>query len=493
MGRAINFKIRLLLLIIILAISWFLFTYKLEEVPPGINGDEAIIGLNAAEIAKTGYDLEGRFLPLFTKAVGSTDWKQPITLYSTSLMFKIFGVSYFNLRVVSVVFVLTSIFITFILIEELINIKIAILGSLILITTPILVIQSHLALENIAPLPFILFWLLMLIKYTKQKRLVFLFLGGFSLGFSIFSYLGMRLVTPVLAIISCIYIFYLNRDLFKIKWFIIGLLPILILLLISKIYYPGAILGSYRPYIIENYQNFFLPYLSSFDPSFLYIFGDSTPYHSTGRGGMFLLASLPIFVLGIINILKKKNKFYNLVLISFFLAPLFFGIGSTPHRASRLLALLPLYTIISTIGFLLIFELRKKITKWIFLVLILFLIIINFSDFTQDFWYQYPQRVRLDFEKPVQNLYKELSKTSKINNLKPLIQHNISNQNFDFFGKVYFPQGLQKWSQSETIPQRSIILIDLPGISSKNKDKLNIVRWGESDYYFLINKEDHEI
>ena len=95
-----NFKIIIPLLIILL-FFWFLLTFRITQVPPGINGDEAAIGYNAALVARTGQDQNGRHFPLFVSVFDLTDWKQPVTFYSTVLAFKIFGPSYSILREVS--------------------------------------------------------------------------------------------------------------------------------------------------------------------------------------------------------------------------------------------------------------------------------------------------------------------------------------------------------------------------------------------------------
>ncbi|MDP3758135.1 MAG: hypothetical protein Q8Q86_00290, partial [Candidatus Daviesbacteria bacterium] len=89
-------------LLLFFIFGWFLFTFRILDVPPGINGDEAVIGYNAALVARNGFDSNGKFLPLFTASAGSRDWKQPVTFYSTVLAFRIFGTTYFVLRAVSV-------------------------------------------------------------------------------------------------------------------------------------------------------------------------------------------------------------------------------------------------------------------------------------------------------------------------------------------------------------------------------------------------------
>src|SRR3989344_124320 len=145
---------KILLLIFLIIVTFILFSFRVTKVPPGINGDESGIGYNAALISKNLTDENNNFFPLFVFAKGS-DWKQPVSIYTTALVFKIFGVSFWSLRVASILFVITSIIILYFLTREMFNFKFFIISFFVLITTPIIMIQSHLALENIAVLTFI--------------------------------------------------------------------------------------------------------------------------------------------------------------------------------------------------------------------------------------------------------------------------------------------------------------------------------------------------
>lgn len=116
-------KFRLIYIFLLLIFSFLLFTFRLTEVPPGINGDEGSIRINAMQIAETGRDSEGRFLPLFTKSKSSMDWKQPVTVYTTVLVFKLLGVSYFNLRLSSFFIAVISALSIFLLSRELMGTK----------------------------------------------------------------------------------------------------------------------------------------------------------------------------------------------------------------------------------------------------------------------------------------------------------------------------------------------------------------------------------
>lgn len=464
-----------LLLLLFYILGWFLLSYKILDVPPGINGDEAIIGYNAALIAKNGHDSTGNFLPLFTRVPNSQDWKQPITLYSTVLAFKLFNPSYFALRSVSVVTTLIGGTIIFFLIKKILGFKAAVVGLILFITTPIIFIQSHLALENIAPVPFVTVWLMMLANYTKKKNRIFLSVAGVFLGISIFSYLGMRMIVPVLILISLGYIIYVNRKKHALifnhfSWFLFGVVPFPILLLFSRFFYPGAILGLYRAVEIQNYQTFFLPFISSFDLSFLYLLGDTTPYHSTGKQGMFLLASLPLFILGIVSTIKKREPFLVLCLTTFLLIPLLFGLGSTVHRASRLLALVPSYIVISSFGFLLIDEIKHKIIRIFVFTVAIFLVLLNFVDFVNDYWYQYPQRIKVEFARPIHIAFDKARELSRETQYEVYIQKDFFSENdftVNFFEKAYFPDGSTKWSTDQPLPPKAVLIAD-PNIIPQN-------------------------
>lgn len=450
---------------LILLIGWFLLIFRILEVPPGINGDEAVIGLNAALVARTGYDINGRFLPLFTADKNSWDWKQPVTFYSEVIAFRLFGPSFFTLRAVSVVFALLSGVLIFFVVRELLGIKTAIFGLIIFLLTPIVVIQSHLALENIAPVPLITIWLWMLIKYSKKQNRKYIAISAICLGISFYSYLGLRLIAPTLAIISTVFIYLINKSLKKampaILTFIVSLIPFLLLLILVKNSYPAAILAQNRSSNLSSYQQIILPYLSSFDPSFLFISGDATPYHSTGKHGMLLLATLPLFALGIFQIAKKNTFIFNFILLTFFLAPIPLGITPSIHRASRLLFLLPFDIIFICLGLNFLIEIRKKLLRYLFLWGLFILIGLNAFDFTYDYWYEYPNRVKAEFAKPYHLVFERAYQLSKEKNSQVSIQHDFRSYNstaIDFFEQSFFPNKLIHWQGGQPLPQNSILI-----------------------------------
>lgn len=485
---------KLLLLILFCILILFLFTYKITDVPPGINGDEASIGYNAILISQTLRDENHRLLPVFFLTMNGKDWKQPITIYSTAILFKIFGPSYTLLRLVSVLMLFVSTGILFLFLKDIFNQKLAIFGSILYLSSPILLIQSHLALENITLLPFVVFWFLMIYWFEKERKNKYLIWAGLSLGLSFYSYNGMRLIMPILTLLSFGYIFFLNHYSFKknltgFKFFFLGLIPFLLLFLIAQNKYPGAIFGNRYPDEIHSYQQFILPYLSSFDPSFLFITGDITPYHSTGVHGLFLLATLPLFLAGLFYILKSKNSILIFATSVFFLSPLLYGFVDSIHRGSRLLILIPFYAIISVSGLLYILEIKVKILKILILVLIFGVMIFNYFDFLKTYWFEYPNNVKTNFSIPLHIYFKELSDQSNKLKLNPFIESGIYNQNIEaskFFEKVYFYKPLEFWEIGKDVSINSIVFVRSADGSNLEQKGFKKIDLGNSGNYSLI-------
>lgn len=484
--------------LIFITIGWFLFTYRILDVPPGINGDEAAIGYNAALVARTGYDQSDHFLPLFVSAFDLTDWKQPVTFYSTVLAFKIFKPTFVILREVSVVFVLVSAVLIFFLSKEILGIKGAFVGLIIFLTIPAVLIQSHLALENIAPVPFTILWLLMLLKYKKTLSSKYIFISAIVLGISLFSYPGMRLIFPIFTGLTVALIYYLNRKKKVMKIvtenlkFLLIISSFPILMYSVKDQYPGAILAYNRPHDIKSYQELILPYISSFDPSFLFIQGDSTPYHSTGKQGVFLLATIPIFALGIFRIAQKKNPMLIFILLVFFLTPLLYGLAASIHRGSRLLVLLPPYTIITSLGFLSLYNIKNSFVKFLLISIAIFVISVNYIDFVRDYWYEYPNRVKSEFAKPIHKAFEKTKEISLKDNLTPFIQNDLYLQNpiaADFFGVVYFQNKLQKWMVNQDLPKGSIVIVNPSDATSGILGRVKLEKIEGVDYALLINEK----
>lgn len=468
-------------LIIILLFSFLvvtLFSYKLLDVPMGLTVDESAFGLNAALLSHSGYDENGRFMPLFVLSINGQDWRQPVTQYYLAALFKIFGPSLYLLRFSSVLITLFSSLLLFYFAQKISSILFAAFAVMIFVATPLIMIQSHMGLDNIMPIPFTLFWLFGLYQYSQTKKIKYIAISAISLGISFYTYKGMRAVVPVWGVISVFYLYLLKINSVKsIFFFSLFVSPFIIALPYLHHLYPGAIFGGVRPKT-ESVYDFLYPYLSSFDLTFLYIKGDATPFHSTNRHGMMLLSTLPIFIYGIFSSLKSKKTFYRFLLLSFFSAPLLYGFVDSVHRASRLMCLIPPYSLICAVGLDHVLKIKSKL-KTAILIIFFAIATYNYYDFVKFYWNDYAKFTQnfLGDLKPYLS-FKQLKDQSDKLKLKPYISDDISSQ---FFESIYFPDGLSKIHRDLSPPNGSILLTNrenIPGMTRLDSKPLY--------YYFQI-------
>lgn len=455
-----------------------LFSYKILDVPMGLTVDETAFGYNAALLAHHGRDENGRFMPFFVLSINGQDWRQPVTQYYLALLFKIFGPSLFLLRFSSVIITVISGFLIFKLAKLFFKPLPALAPVLLFFTTPLVMIQSHLGLDNIMPVPLTILWLYGLIRFSKKDKKTYLISSALFLSLSFYSYKGMRAVFPVWLFLSLAYLFLLKTNRLKnIIFFSLVCLPFMAIVPLLNRAYPGAILGGANPKV-DSIYNLVYPYLSSFDPTFLFIRGDSTPFHSTGKHGMMLLSSLPFFIIGLFAPFEKRQKLF--IILSFFSAPLLYGLVDSAHRASRLMCLIPPYVLIATIGFSHLF--KNKFGKITTLILVI-LISVNYLDFIKFYWQDYRlySQSFLGDLKPYLS-FEQLKKKSQSLNLTPYVADDIQS---DFFQSIYFPNGISVIDRDLVPPPNSILLTNRLQI-----DGMNRLDHQMSYYYLQVKQND---
>ena len=91
---------------LIIVVASFLRLYKITDVPPGVNRDEASIGYTAYSLLNTGKDEYGRAFPVSFESFG--DWKLPFYIYAVMPLVSIFGLSEFAIRIPSSIFGILS-------------------------------------------------------------------------------------------------------------------------------------------------------------------------------------------------------------------------------------------------------------------------------------------------------------------------------------------------------------------------------------------------
>lgn len=462
---------KIIIYILIAAALIGFFSYKLTQVPNGITPDEGAFGYNGVLLSRTLRDENGRHFPIFVLSLGESDWRQPVTQYFITFIFRVLGPSLFNLRLTAVLTTVASIFLIYFLGKKLLENEVGgIVAAVLLGTTPIILIQSHLGLDNITLVPFVLGWLFALFLYTKTKKNFWLTLSAVAIGIGFYSYKGMRIYVPVWVIATLVFLakdwlIRRNKKTFRsslksILYFAIPLVPFFAIIPFLEYFYSGAVLNN-EHLVFEGFYKLFYPYLAAFDPSFLFIKGDDLLYHSTGIHGMYLLASLPFFIFGLIYS-WKKSAFWKFIIICFFAGPLLFGLLGSVHRASRMLEEVPLYALISAFGFV---HLWKQKTKLVLAALII-VFAINYFDFLHYYLWDYGPATEHIFNcfscSEIQ--YKTLKNDSTKLNLVPFVDSVSAKSEGEtewFARSIYFPNKPNLWDgDKNNLPKDGILMTD---------------------------------
>lgn len=494
----LSLKLKPIALIVVFLSAAVLFSYRLDQVPQGITADEGAIGYNAVLLSRTLKDETGRFMPFFTLTINSTDWKQPLTQYATAFVFKLLPPSVSTLRLVSVAAALVGLALLMWLSSGLLGARAAMISAFVYLLTPAVIIHSHLGQENVMPIPFTLVWLIGLYLYQTKRSAVYLLLSGISLGLGFYSYRGMRLIVPIWLLISLVYLFGQNLEHFKKKnyrqlplpfiAFCFGIFPFLAVAPLLNKFYANAVFDANSAAKSSIYDYLFT-YLTSFDPSHLFVRGDITPWHSTGIHGFFLISTAPIFLIGLHRAIKNGDYWW-LVIASFITAPFLYGLANSSFRYSRLLALVPSYILLATLGLETLWEIKLKKALVLIIPAVFLVIIINGVDFLNYYWNTYPKITQADFLINNESAFNDLKRFSDQHGYSPYIENDLYNtsENYKFFISSRFPQVPQVWKPGDKLPQHAVLLTKL-----REQPDLISRETSYPELYLMVNTTDQNI
>ncbi len=466
-----------LILLILIILGFCFFSFKILNIPPGLETDEGSIAYNSVLISQHLRDQNNRFFPIFILSTGGSDWKQPVLIYFTAFLFKIFGTSLFVYKIANIIISLSSAIVLYFIVKILFkNQKYAISAFLIYLTTPIIFITTRIGNESILPSLISTLWLLSLILYKNNQKNFNLILNAITIGIGFYSFKGMRLVCPVWSIISFLSIYYINwnqkisikknilnfHNLKSIIIFSFILLPFYLITPFLESKYPGAVF-DHQSISISSIHNFFYYWLSNLSFSFWFTTPDIGRVYTVSEFGAFPLFYLLFFVIGIINSIIKKTNF-RFVLICFLMTPILFGLAHSINYTHRLIALVPFIIILIIYGFKHIFQfLKNKPYKYIVYITFSILLTIDIFSFYKFYFINYPKLhpTTEAFGKYTYSSYKKLSEISKMDNLTPYIEEKIYNSQGDenrFYNLIFFQDNVKIWKLGESIPNKSVLL-----------------------------------
>ena len=292
---------------------FFLITriYKIAAIPASVYWDEASIGYNAYSIATDLKDEWGVTLPLHFRAFG--EFKLPVYIYTVAVFVKAIGLNVYAVRLPAVFYSLGTLIAVYLLIKKITGKEgLAILADFILCVSPWFFIFSRTGYEATAGLFFFLLGTYLFLLLDKKKY--FLLFSVLSFLFSFYSYNSFRIVIPIWLVLLYLYKFHDLRSLKK-NW---------VLVLVSFLFFIICMIPVYRLYKfdaggarfaevqITSKRKFLVNYFSHFSPSFLFLKGDINPRSQIPGHGELYWIDLPLVLIGLFSIIKRRNFFYLL-------------------------------------------------------------------------------------------------------------------------------------------------------------------------------------
>lgn len=406
-----------LLLAVAIILSLFLHLYKINEIPPCLNADEAAFGYNSYSILKTGRDEYGAFMPLRFKSF--LDYKLPLYSYLSIPFIWTFGLNEFSTRalniLIGVLFVPLIYFITKELFE---NEKIATLAAFLIALNPGIYILSRHAHEGVIAAFFILNMFYFLLKFFKTKKTIFFILGNIFLMLTSFSYQSGRLYLFFFFVYQLIIIlqdFFSKHKLQISKLIFLFLIAFIALFFdfkyglnrVSNLLFfkdPGfaakltEYLGEHPNRIVHNklvesVREITNKYFDQLSPQFLIISGDGNWRFGLKNLGIFTPVEYLILFMGFYFLFKNKARLRYFLLFFLFITPFNNALTRQDPSLIRAYPLLFPMVIIIAYGFYNFSSSFKNIKSKLILMSIIFLAFVFFKYGNFDIYFNhYPKR-----------------------------------------------------------------------------------------------------
>ena len=409
-----------------------LYSIDLGRAPIYLHPAEVLFALQAHSVATTAHDVNGRLLPLYFQMapIGANVWFQPVIEYVMAPFFWLLPFTEWSVRVPTVlVGVLDVVLLAFVARRVLGDDQWALAAAALLALTPAHFIHSRIAMDYLYPVPFVLAWLLLLLKYFDRRDGRLLFIAGSVLGIGVYSYIASAIMMPVYLLLTWLAVF-LSGERTRRPYLTaaVGFLWPLAIAVVWVTRHPSILTETLSRYqtgpAVEAYERagrlqmtsmleelrrpvrFFdvigrvSLYWYFFDPAYLFLSGSyANIMNSTRRVGVFL-APLIVFVPVGLGYLATRARplVASLLLLGFVSAPLAAVlVVPEPYAVDRELVLLPFAIMIATFGIRAMLTARPAWLRYAAIGLVLVLPL-HFAFLCFDYWRDYPLRIADWFE-----------------------------------------------------------------------------------------------
>ncbi len=445
-----KFKKHWWLLIVIVFIAAFLRFSQLGQNPPALTWDEVAFGYNAYALGIDGKDEFGRLLPLdYLESFG--DFKPPMYAYLDVLPIKLFGLTAFAVRFPSAFLGVLTVLLTYFLVKRIFysskdkNLY-GLASAFVLALSPWHIMLSRGAFEANTATFFIVAGVWAFLAGIQEKKW-YLVLSAMAFVCAMYTFNSTRIVAPLL-VVSLGIIFWKKLWANKKQTIVAALVGLFLLSpLLPFLFSSNAQLrfkevnifsdtkllersnqeianddNSSLSKVLHNrrvvyIQTYLQHYFDHFNPSFLFIRGDTNPKFSIQYVGQLYLWDLPFFIVGLLFLLRRREGFWWLIPLWILIALVPAGVArETPH-ALRTEAALPMFQLLVGYGLVITLLFINKTVKkaWVRKSIytgIVLLLILNVFYFQYQYYKHYPRRFSGVWQYGYEDLISYISKQS---------------------------------------------------------------------------------
>jgi 4-amino-4-deoxy-L-arabinose transferase-like glycosyltransferase len=367
----------------IIALASVLRLWQIQEVPPGVNRDEASIGFTALSLLKTGRDEYGKQLPLSFESFG--DWKLPLYIYTTVPFVAALGPTELAIRLPSAAAGIATVGLTFFLVYELLGgTALALLAAFALSVSPWHLHLSRVESESNIAVFFVTTGLLLFLKsFKKHTHAWFLPASAVLFALTYYTYHGNH-ITTTLFLAGLVFIYRKSIPKGNIRVISIALFLLISGFILAQTFTqadktkiagisifgdpavvhekielprnaapdPSALVTRLRyNRVTFAIQTVTRNYLAAFSPEFLFFKGGGNHAHNIEGIGNFYLIDGVFMILGVLALLKMRKRAPAQFLLWWLLiAPVAASITKDAPHTNRMFAIFPLPAILIALG-----------------------------------------------------------------------------------------------------------------------------------------------
>lgn len=345
-----------------------LYFHELGAVTPYLSVEEVSQAREAVALSTTGRNIDGEWLPLYFPEDEGRTVRDPVWVYWAAALLTLLPYSDALVRAPSASAGVLNVVLMFIVCRELFGrTRPAVVAAVLLMLTPSHFLQSRIATMQIAPVTFVLIWLIFLVRYIHYGLRRDLVIASCCLGFGMYTYVAALVIMPAYFLLTLVVV-QLDRGSSVSRT---GLTPAcaafaltLVPLALWFAFHPAQVIGLTGYYMHGEYnkglgvQGFLGAHAIShldawwdcYNLDKLFFSGDSDVRFSTRSAGFFLLATSVPMVIGIVGargLLKFEG--WVVLLTGLVIAPLPAALVSN-SEIKRWLTFIPFAILATTTG-----------------------------------------------------------------------------------------------------------------------------------------------